>query len=75
MHPCIAINSSSKTALKTVFKGTEKAINHAVEKILGKRKEMSCGFQTRDDLEKFLSEEKEDVQLIDDADAFVGFAY
>jgi hypothetical protein len=56
-----------------VFKGTEKAINHAVEKILVKRKEISGGFQTREDLEKFLSEEQEDVELIDDV--FVEFGF
>jgi len=71
--PYISINSSCKTALKTVFKGTEKAINHAVEKILVKRKEISGGFQTREDLEKFLSEEQEDVELIDDV--FVEFGF
>jgi hypothetical protein len=64
--PYVSINSSCKTALKTLFLGTEKAVNQAVEKILGKRKETSYGFQNREDLQNFLVEEKEDVQLIDD---------
>ncbi len=35
-------------------------------RLWNKRKEASGGFQTREDLENFLSEEQERVELIDD---------
>ncbi len=73
-NPCISINSSCKTALKTVFTGTEKAVDNVVEKILVKRKEVNGGFLTREELENFLAGEQDDVQLIRD-DSFVEFGF
>jgi hypothetical protein len=66
-NPCVSINTSSKTALKTAFKGTtDKGIDKVVEKVLSKRKEISGGFHTREELQKFLDDENENLELIDD---------
>ena len=71
--PCISINTSCKTALQAAFIGTEKSIGYAVKKILGKRKEISGGFKSREEVQKFLRVERADVEMIDDE--FVEFGF
>jgi hypothetical protein len=73
--PCVSINTSCKTALKTVLTGrSSTAVDRAAEKLVRKRKEMASKgecFENKAKVAKFLSDEKEDVMLIDE---FVEFS-
>ncbi|KAF4146719.1 hypothetical protein GN958_ATG04098 [Phytophthora infestans] len=64
--PFISVNSACKTALKSVLRGTLKAVDEAAEAILTKRNEPTGGFSNSDDVRSFIKFKRLKVDFDDE---------
>ncbi|KAF4032784.1 hypothetical protein GN244_ATG15291 [Phytophthora infestans] len=64
--PFISVNSACKTALKSVLRGTMKAVDEAAEAILTKRNEPSGGFRASEDVRSFIEFKRLKVDFDDE---------
>ncbi|KAF4032782.1 hypothetical protein GN244_ATG15289 [Phytophthora infestans] len=64
--PFISVNSACKTALKSLLRGTMKAVDEAAEAILTKRNEPSGGFSNSEDVRSFIKFKRLKVDFDDE---------
>ncbi|KAF0717355.1 Aste57867_2340 [Aphanomyces stellatus] len=70
--PFISVNTANKTAIKSLFKGTDNQVDMVVEEILRKRAEPDGGFSEEDDLHSIIHAKKVRVELDSE---FLEFSY